>query len=137
MKKEIACASITILRPDLIEIIYKNNYLVELEDAKAVDDVFLEFSQGNGMYTVMDTQGRYNVFSKEAQAYLAKEAPMVVQKRLLGFAIVIDNLPNRMLAKFYITFFKPNYPIKIFSEKVDARMWLDQVKEKNNSLIEV
>ena len=71
---------------------------------------------------------KYSVFSPEAQKYLANEAPMVVQNRLLGFAITIDSLPNRMLAKFYIAFFKPTYPVKIFSNETEAMDWLNEMR---------
>ncbi len=128
---EITCTTITKLDTDLIKVVYRDGYLVELEDAKEVDDVFLRLSDGHAVYTLMDTNGRYSVFDPKALQFFSNEAPMVVQKRMLGFAVIIDSLPNRLLAKFYITFFKPKFIFKIFSREKDAHAFLLSLKEES------
>lgn len=122
--KEIPCATILKLSNDLIKIEYKHDYRVELEDAKMVDDVFLEFAEGAKVYGVMDTQGKQSLFSKEAQKFLANEAPLIKNGQMLGFAMIINNLPNRMMAKFFITFFKPKHPVKIVASEEQALLWI-------------
>ncbi len=133
--REIPCAIISKIDIDLVKFVYRDDYKVELSDVKMVDDIFIEFSEGRSMYGIMDAKGRYSVFTSEAQKYLSKEAPMVIQNKLLGFAIIIDSLPNRILAKFYITFFKPSYPVKIFSNEKEAMNFINVLRCKEKELV--
>lgn len=128
MIRDIPCAIITKLDEGLIKIAYKDGYQVELEDAVQVDEVVQEFSDFNPVYIVMDTNGRYSVFSKEAQKYLSYKAPMVVEGKILAFAAVVNSLPNRLLAQIYLNFFKPKYPFEAFKSEKDALSFLNSLK---------
>lgn len=132
MTKEIPCAIITKLDHDLIKIVYKDNYQVELEDAKMVDAIFQEFYSNKPLHILMDTKGRYSVFSSEAQLYFSYEAPLTIQNKMAAFAILIDSLPNRLLVRFYLTFFRPKYPFEIFSNEEDALMFLNTLRKKKS-----
>jgi hypothetical protein len=89
-----------------------------------VDDVFLEFADGKPIYGIMDGIKKQSLFTSEAQKFLANEAPLIKNKQMLGFAIVIDSLPNRIMAKFFITFFKPKHPVKIVATEEQALLWI-------------
>jgi len=45
-------------------------------------------------------------------------------ERLVAQAIVVNGLPTRLLANFFIRFNKPQRPTQIFSNKQDAIAWL-------------
>ena len=125
MIKDIPCAVITQLDTNLIKIEYKDDYLVELEDAITVDHIVQEMTNMKPVFILMNTNGRYSVFSSEAQKYLSYRAPMVVENRIMAFAVVVNTLPNRMLAKFYLNFFKPKYPFEIFKNEKNALSFLN------------
>ena len=131
MKIELPCAYIEVLDSELVHIIYKNEYDVELKDVQEVDATFNKIAKEDKLYVVMDTKGRYNGFSTEAQKYLSKETKLVEKDLLGGFAILIDSLAYRMLVKFYMKFYKPNYKLKIFSKHDDAIEWLLNLKEQD------
>lgn len=121
---EIECAEIY-LRPDKIIVLkYKPDYDVELADVKEVEKVFIELSQGGDIYCLMDTSGRLNNYSNEAQKFLSKEASIVREDKIKCSAVVIDNLANRILAHFFSKFFKPKFRMKIHSNQSDAIQWL-------------
>jgi len=122
--REIPCATITKLSDDLIKVEYRHDYRVELEDAKMVDDVFLEFAEGKPIYGIMDGMNKHSLFTSDAQKFLANEAPLIKNNHMLGFAIVINSLPNRMMAKFFITFFKPKHPVKIVATEEQGLLWI-------------
>jgi len=126
---EIACAIITKLGPDLIKTEYRDGYTVELADAIELDEVFVKLSEGRGIYNLLDTKGRFSVFSKDAQKYLAKEGTMVIENRMLGIAVIIDSLPNRLLAMFFVSFYKPPYPFKVFSNEEAALNYIEFIRE--------
>ncbi len=122
---EISCAKIHLHTSGIIELKYNPDHEVELMDAIQVESVFLEFSKGKGIYCLMDTKGRMAGYTKEAQNFLAKEASIVKSKQMKCSAVVIDNLPSRMLTSFFMKLFKPKYKVKTFSNEKDAVIWLE------------
>lgn len=123
-KIQIDCAEIELLENGIIQLKYSSDYNVELEDVKEVEQVFIEFSQGGDIFCLMDTSGRLNNYTPEAQKYLSKEASIVKEEKMRCSAVVIDNLPNRILARFFSSFFKPQFKIQIFSSNEEALKWL-------------
>ena len=125
----ITCAEIALLDSGIIVLQYKPDYEVELEDVKQVEQAFIELSSNGDIYCLMDTSGRFNNYTNEAQKFLSKEASIVQNKKIKGSAVVIDNLPNRLLAQFFSKFFKPEFPMKIFSNQDGGKVWLKELME--------
>ncbi len=50
------------------------------------------------------------------------------QSPLSATALIVRNLSQKILADFYYKFKKPNKPIKVFKNKIEARKWLEQFK---------
>jgi hypothetical protein len=135
---EIDCAVISVLESGIILIKYRSDYEVDLKDVKEVEKSFIRLSEGGDIYCIMDTCGRFNVYTKKAQNFLAKEASLVKEGRIKCSAVVIDNLPYRLITKFFIKFFKPSFQMKIFSNEKEATSWLKREMEKamiNSELI--
>ncbi|UKN01098.1 hypothetical protein K6119_15310 [Paracrocinitomix mangrovi] len=124
----IECAEIALLDSGIIQIRYKADYEVELKDVMEVEKVFIDFSESAEIFCLMDTSGRFNIFSKEAQKFLSNEASIVRENKLKGSAVVIDNLPNRIIAQFFSKFYKPQFPMKIFSSQEEGMKWLSMLK---------
>jgi hypothetical protein len=82
----------------------------------------------------MDTKRRYNIFSTEAQKFLSKETSVVQKSLLGGFAMIIDSLPYRIMVKFYMRFYKPNYKLQVFSNEIEAVKWLNKLREQAASV---
>jgi hypothetical protein len=134
MKIDLPCANIEVLSPNLVHIVYRDEYEVELKDVKAVDQAFLDIAQESAIYVVMDTKRRYNIFSTEAQKFLSKETSVVQKSLLGGFAMIIDSLPYRIMVKFYMRFYKPNYKLQVFSNEIEAVKWLNKLREQAASV---
>lgn len=126
IKKEIElnCAKISLLNSGIIVIKYTSEYEVALNDVKQVEQVFIELSGNGDIFCLMDTSGSFNNFTNEAQQFLSKEASIVKQNKIKGSAVVIDNLPNRLLTRFFATIFKPKFPLKVFSNQNEGLEWL-------------
>ena len=102
---------------------------MELEDVKQVERAFIELSSNGDIYCLMDTSGRFNNYTNEAQKFLSNEASIVQNKKIKGSAVVIDSLPNRLLAKFFSKFFKPKFPMRIFSTQEEGLAWLNELMQ--------
>lgn len=124
---KIECAEIELLDSGLILLKYQPDYEVELKDVKEVEQAFIELSSNGDIYCLMDTSGRFNNYSNEAQKFLSKEASIVQNKKIKGSAVVVDNLANRLIAKFFTKFFKPKFPVKIFATQEDGIIWLKEL----------
>lgn len=125
----IDCASIELLENGIILIMYEPDYEVELKDVKEVEKAFIQLSDSSKIYCLMDTSGRYINFTSEAQKFLSSEASIVQEGKIKASAIIINNLPNRLFAKLFSNFFKPKFPMKIFSNQKDALNWLKSEME--------
>lgn len=101
-----------------------------MKDVKEVEKVFIELSEKGNIYCLMNTSGSYNNFTNEAQQFLPKEASIVKQNKIKGSAVVIDNLPYRLLIRFFTKFFKPKFPMKVFSNQEDGLEWLESLMSK-------
>jgi len=94
-----------------------------------VNDVFEKIIDSHNIYSIVNTKSRFLNITKEAQKYLASEAPIV--PRVKGSKVVINNLPTRLLVRFFIRFFSPKFPTKTFRNEHEALLWLRHLKEKN------
>ena len=133
VKIELESATIELLEPDLVYIVYKDEYEVGLKDVKEVDRSFLEIAGDSTIYAIMNAQGKYNIFSSEAQDYLSKKTQLVKNGQLGGFAVIINGLPYRILIKLYLKFYKPNYKLKICSNFEEAKDWLSKLKKTEDN----
>jgi len=123
---EIKCATIELLSDDVIHIRYNKDYEVTLTDVVELDSKLSTYLKGVEVYSISDFSNQYNNFTKEAMNFLAKEGKVV--KQIKGGVLVINNLPNRLLSRFFISFHKPNYPVKIVANIDNAKSWVTKLK---------
>ncbi len=128
---EIECATIRKIADDIIYLENKDDFDIELVDAIEINAAYEKLANNSPVYSILSSAQSFNNFSKDAQEYLARTAPFVQANLLAGSAIVVTNLPNRLLAKFFINFYKPSYPTKITASVQEAETWLKDLKKKN------
>ena len=123
------CAVIKKIQANVVLIEYASNYFVEIEDVIEVNKAYEQLANGGIIYSLLETKGKFVSFSKEAQQYLAKDAPIVKNKILAASAVVINSLPNRLFINFFLKFHKPNFPVKICKDKTSALEWINRIKK--------
>ncbi|PJA07078.1 MAG: hypothetical protein COX70_08215 [Flavobacteriales bacterium CG_4_10_14_0_2_um_filter_32_8] len=109
---------------------FKDQVDFELEDAIEVDDKTIEFVEGKSFVTLVDARNIRSNMSHEAREFFATDKKIVAIRK--AQAIVVNNLPSRLIAKFYMTFHKPTNPIKIFSDYLQAEDWIRERKMELN-----
>lgn len=122
---------------NVLYIFYKDNHTVELEDVIELNDYIYEMSEQGQfkIYTIVRSTGNFTSFSREAFLYLSKDAP-IVRKRIVGCtATIINNLPSRMISRFFLNFYKPQYPMRLFPSYEKAQKWINELmlKEKKST----
>lgn len=73
------------------------------------------------MKILMDIRNRYIQFDIEARKYAAT-AP--ITKKFIAEAVLLNNLPSRLLFNFFLKFDQPQFPIRAFSDMETAMDWL-------------
>lgn len=110
-------ASICMLTNNLIKITFISDGEIDLSEAKEMHSIALKLSKDMPYAVLIISSKHHNLVTKSARSYLA-----TIESRLAE-AIVVDNLPNRIMARFYFKLVQAN-PTKIFKTEEEAKTWL-------------
>jgi len=94
------------------------DYTIEIVDAQT--KALFELGEGKKL-PVLLTISSYNSPNDETMKYAAEEKNI---KYTAAVAVVVDSLALRLGTNFYLNFFKPELPTKLFNSKEDAIGWL-------------
>lgn len=99
---------------------YKDDTLITLDHVKSAYRLY-EIHSDNNKMKVLLSFGAFSSITPQARQYAEnKVMPTPAQ------AIIIKNLAQRMLAKFYQIFRKDVHPLKFFAEHESAVEWLEE-----------
>jgi hypothetical protein len=113
-------------------LIYNPDVNIELADAIETSTAMHKMVKEKPYTLLVDLRGLFGNMTNEARNHYAND--FKTNKIRIAEALLIDNLPNRILARFYIKINKPKCPVKIFSKKEKAMHWLEDIyKTKFNS----
>ncbi|MCB0402856.1 MAG: hypothetical protein KDD41_12285 [Flavobacteriales bacterium] len=103
----------------------KDNVDFELEDAVEVDELTYQLVNGNPFVTIVDGRNVRSNMSHEARQYFASNKKITDIRK--AQSIVVNNLHTKLLANFYMNFYKPSNPIKIFRDFEEAEKWVRKI----------
>lgn len=107
---------------NIVFLEYKLGIEVEVEDIKEYNNAILELGKGRKLPLLVDAREGASI-SPEARLYAASAVSTNLK---LASAIVVNTLPNKLIANFYINFNKPLIPSKVFTSMAEAVEWLKQ-----------
>ena len=110
---------------NIIYLKYKTDENFDLEDAILVNNHIYNLAEGKYYSVLIDGKGVYGNITNEARMHYVND--IKTKDIRLAEAIVLDNLPARIFARFYMTVNKPNNPVKIFSNNEDAMNWINEI----------
>jgi hypothetical protein len=84
---------------------------------------------GGGKYYNIYEFGSFSDVDPEVRIWMA--APPT-QSYTIADALVINSLPLKMLADFYLKFDKPVNPTRIFNSAENALVWINELKSKKD-----
>jgi hypothetical protein len=109
------------LEDNILLFDYKSDIIISLDDAKSAFTLYEKHSAGNTL-KVLIAFGQFSSISSEARRY-SEDKSMSTPAQ----AIIIHNLAQRMIAKFYRMFRKDDHPLKFFGDIDEAVDWLKEV----------
>ena len=125
---EIPCAVIETIDHSMLRITYKNEYDIHLADVTELNDVLTDLVETGPIYSIVNANSKFFNLSKDAQEYLATTAPIV--SRIKGSAVLINNLPIRLIVRFFISTYNPKFPTKIFKYEEEAKEWIESLRKE-------
>lgn len=107
----------------IVICVYHPGEVLTLEVAKKLVNRRLEL-QDNKDYPVL-FHISLNKATKSARNYMKKEGI----EGIISGAFIVDSILTKSILNFFLMVSKPKVPAKLFTERKDALIWLEQFKE--------
>ncbi|MDX2173115.1 MAG: hypothetical protein SFY56_08350 [Bacteroidota bacterium] len=121
-------ASVSLMEDGIIHIHIKDQSEIELSDAVLIFEA-MEKLCGGEKHPVLIDAGEFSSIDKEARMFAASMESNIFT---LADGIAYLNLAQKLLAEFYLKNNKPVVPTKVFSNRQDAIVWLNEIAQKVN-----
>ena len=108
---------------DIYQFIIKEGIEMGLQDAKELIEIGTELTKGLRVGALVNAQANYTD-TNEARAYFAEHT---ANQQFIAVAMVVKELPQRLIGNYYIQTNKPNTPTKLFDEEEEAMKWLREM----------
>jgi hypothetical protein len=122
-KKEVYSATITFDdNLKLIVVKFKDNVDVDIKEITILVNETLDLVKDNKFYLLVDARDILGNMDHESRKYFAEHK--VYNELNIAQAILVNNMPIRLLATAYYRLYPHKNPVKIFSEISKAKEWL-------------
>ncbi|QHT66840.1 hypothetical protein GXP67_09300 [Rhodocytophaga rosea] len=111
------------LEEGILHGIYKVDK-VDLQTAKMATQERLSFTLEKS-YPVLTDYSKVKDTTKEARDYLSTEEP---SKGIKAIALIIDSSVGKVIYNFFIALNKPDYPMQVFNDPLQAKEWLKKYR---------
>ncbi|HRG01655.1 MAG TPA: hypothetical protein PKZ75_11085 [Bacteroidia bacterium] len=109
---------------DIVYVTFKDNCIL---------DISLQMRLLNYYKNITDDKLMHFIFFAAENVSITKEARdnavIIEDKSMIGAtAVVVNTLPYKLIANFYLKFNKPKRPYKVFGKEEEAIKWLKTIK---------
>jgi len=109
---------------DIVYVTFKDNCNLDIPLQTRLLDYYFEITDGKLMHFIFLAAENVTI-TKEARDNAVK----IEDQSMLGAsAVVVDSLPYKLIANFYLKFNKPKRPYKVFGKEEEAVKWLKTIK---------
>lgn len=119
-KVELSHSEVFLREDGIVEIDVKENADIGVEQCKELTTTYEDLLEDK-KYPLLHIVGDYVTMTKEAREYASSIEGLKFSK---AEAFVINSLPHKILANFYMKMNKPSVPTKFFRTKQEAVVWL-------------
>lgn len=104
---------------------------IDVKDVYQAKEDNLAITNGKP-YCILVNSGKYTTISKEA---LELSASPDFKQNTIAKALLIQELPHRIVGNFYMRFKKPAIKTKIFTDRAKALIWLKGELKKSSKAV--
>lgn len=120
--EDLYSATITIDQEQVLTVTFKDKVDVDVAEMERLVDVSLNLIGGKPFYLLVDARDIYSSMDHESRKYIAEHERY--NQLNIAQAIVVNNMPIRLLASAYFKLYRHVNPVRIFSDMKEARKWL-------------
>ncbi len=117
---ELTHSTVTLRKDGVLQIDVNDNVDVGIDECVELTNAY-QILIGDSKVPLLHIVGNYVTMDKDAREYSASEIGL---KFSIAEAFVINSLPQKMLANFYMRVNKPAVPTKFFDSIEKAEEWL-------------
>lgn len=121
---ELEKATVELLENNFVRIIVKENAELNENDILKINDAKNAYVKQEP-YVVLFVAPKTGNISRKARELAASE---IVTKNAICKAIVANGKVGKIVGNFFVSFQKPNIPIKVFSNEESALEWIKKIK---------
>ncbi len=107
----------------IVVLEFGDNIELDVKEAKELLQATKEIAGGKKVL-ILNVAGKQTTATSAARDFAASAEAI---EYTLAEAYVVNNLPQKIIANFYINFHKPLVPTKIFNNKEAAIIWLKSI----------
>ena len=122
LKRDLYSATITLDDNKVLLVEFKDGVEVDLDEMIKLVDVSLEIVNGKPFYLLVDARNILSSMTHDARHYITVHEEY--GELNIAQAIIVNNMPIKILANFYIKFYKQPNPVKMFDDMAVGRDWL-------------
>ena len=122
--EELYSATLSFDSENVLLVKFKNDVEVGLDEMIRLVDVSLELVAGTPFYLLVDARNILANMDHDARDYITNH--QVYSDLNIAQAIIVNNMPIKILANFYTKFYPQANPVRVFGELDKGRGWLIQ-----------
>lgn len=107
--------------PNLVVLVIKSGEMLTVEESKVIAQWALSLTDG-AKFKLLTIPEEHATVDSDVREFLGSDNR---QERVLADAMVINNLPHKLLADFYVRFNRPKIPTRFFETEAEAREWIE------------
>ena len=126
---ELRSTTLIIHPSNYVELIFKKNAELTLEDAIEINQLAYKEVEGKPFVIAVVSEQNYGDISSDALKHFTTDKKIVDIR--VAQALVVKNLSHRLIASLYITLQKNKSPIKVFKNIEAAKEWLTEILDNH------
>jgi len=107
---------------NILTVKFKDNIEVDVKEITILVDESIRIVDGRKFYLLVDARDILSSMDRSARKYFAEHEEY--NRLNIAQAIVVNNMPTRLLAMAYYKFYQHQNPVKIFTDLEKAKQWL-------------
>ncbi|NQX97736.1 MAG: hypothetical protein HRT73_07635 [Flavobacteriales bacterium] len=119
---ELYSAIISLGKENVLLVKIKDNVEIDEKEISDLVDASLEIVKGIPFYLLVDARDILSSINHESRDYFTKHEEY--NRLNIAQAIVVNNMPTRIIANFFFQFYKHQNPVKVFTCIVEGKKWL-------------
>lgn len=114
------------MKDGIIQIIYKDNVIIDSENVKAVIEKRISMAEGIPRPILVDGRKVF-YWTRESKDYSHSEEAI---KEMSAVAIINSSFFAKIHMNFIMMFYKPPFPLRVFNTIDAGLIWLEQFKKQ-------